>query len=141
MVFLLGSIGRLGTRYQQAGQPIPPFLGLLELTALAFAVWLVWGFIRMRTLERWLCAFLFAYWAISATWGIARVLLKADSESIRGTVAVAVIWLIVFIPNLASIIYLFTRPFREFALRYAEEKHREEMRRYAQKQSEKGSKS
>jgi hypothetical protein len=141
MLFQLGDIGRLVTRYQQAGQPVPPFLGFMELAALALAVWLVWGFIRLRTLERWLCVFFFACWATFATWGIVRLLLRADSVTIRGKVVVAVIWLMVFIPNLASIVYVLTRRFREFALWYGEERQREEMRRYAQKQSEKGFKS
>jgi hypothetical protein len=140
MVFLLGSIGRIATRYQQAGEPIPPFILLLELAVLPLAVWLIWGFIRLRTLERWLCVFFFAYWAIFATWGMARLLLSADSarpSSIRVMVVLAVIWLAVFVPNLASIVYLFTGRFREFALWYVGERRREQMQRYAQKQVEK----
>ncbi len=141
MLFVLGTVGRLTIPYGQSGQPVPPFIALLQLAALAIVVWLVWGFIRLRTLERWLCVLFFAYWAISATWGIARLFMDGTSISVGETVVLAVIWLAVFIPNVASIVYLFTSRFREFALWYVEERRREGIRRYAQKQVEKGLKS
>jgi hypothetical protein len=144
IIFQIGGIGRWANHYQQIGEPTPPFILSLGLAALVVGVWLVWGFIRLRIVERWLCIAFFAFWAFSATWRIARLLLSADSArpiSVRGLIVVAVIWLLVFIPNLASIAYLFTKRFRDFAVWYVEEKRREEMQRYAERQIQKGLKS
>lgn len=141
MVFFVGSIGRLARHYQQVGQPIPPFVGILQIAALALAVWLVWGFIRVRPVERWLCVFFFGYWAASTTWGIARLFLRGHFTtpvSTRAVVVIILIWLAVFVPNVASIVYLFTARFREFALPYVEQSRREAMQRYAQKRIQKG---
>jgi hypothetical protein len=144
MVFLLGKVARVATSYQQAGGAVAPLVPLLFLAVFALAVWLVWAFIRLRPLARWLCVCFFAYWAISATWGMTRLLLRADSPgpiTTLGMGVLAVMWLAIVIPNIASIVYLFSGRCRAFALWYLQEKHREGMQRYAQKQVEKDLKS
>ena len=141
MVFLLGRIARAATSYKQAGGALAPLVPLLVLVGFALAVWLVWGFIRLRPRARWLWVLFFAYWAISVTWGMPRLLLSADSPQPIGSTGMgvlAMIWLAVFIPNVASIVCLFTGRCREFTLWHVQEKHREEMQRYAEKQVEKG---
>jgi len=144
MVSLLGRVARVATGYQNAGGAVAPLVPLLCLAVFALAVWLVWAFIHLRPLARWLCMCFFAYWAISATWGMTRLLSGADSArpmTTRGMGVLAVTWLAVLIPNIASTLYLFTRGCRAFVFWYVQEEHREQMQRYAQKQVEKDLKS
>lgn len=144
LLLQLSVIGRWANYYRESGQPTSPYLGAVALLGLAGAIWLVWGLVRLRLVARWLAVGFFVSWVIFGSWGMARVLLSADTpppSNMRVVALFVVLWLAIFFPSIASIVYLSRKQFREFAIKFVEEDKREKKRAFAEKQMKKGFKS